>query len=72
MRACKRASRLAQQCAVGRVLHQRVLEQIRRVRRHALPEQQTGRNETVERRSEVPLPAFALLPPTAHERTRAR
>ena len=46
----KRASRLAQQRAVGRVLHQGVLEQIGRVRRHALPEQQTGRNETVERR----------------------
>ena len=39
----KRASRLAQQRAVGRVLHQRVLEQISRVRRHALPEQQTRR-----------------------------
>ena len=48
----KRASRLAQQRAVGRVLHQRVLEQISRVRRHALPEQQTCRNETVERRLE--------------------
>ena len=38
----KRASRLAQQRAIGRVLHQRMLEQIGRMRRHALPEQQTG------------------------------
>ena len=48
----KRASRLAQQRAVGRVLHQGVLEQIGRMRRHALPEQQTSRNETVKRRIE--------------------
>ena len=46
----QRASRLAQQRAVGRVLHQGVLEQVGRMRRHALPEQQTCRNETVERR----------------------
>ena len=39
----KRASRLAQQRAVGRVLHKCVLEQISRVRRHTLPEQQTCR-----------------------------
>ena len=51
----KRASRLAQQRAIGRVLHQGMLEQISRVRRHALPEQQTGRNETVERRSQLRL-----------------
>ena len=51
----KRASRLAQQRAIGRVLHQRMLEQIARVRRHALPEQQTSRNETVERRIEFRL-----------------
>ena len=38
----KRASRLAQQRAIGRVLHQGVLEQIGRMRRHALPEQQTS------------------------------
>ena len=49
MRACKRTSRLAQKGAVGRILNEGVLEQITRVRRHALPEQQTGRNETVER-----------------------
>ena len=33
----KRASRLAQQRAIGRVLHQRMLEQVARLRRHALP-----------------------------------
>ena len=38
----KRASRLAQQRAIGRVLHQRMLEQIARMRRHALPEQQAS------------------------------
>ena len=46
----KRPSRLAQQRAVSRVLHQGVLEQVGRVRRYTLPEQQTGVNETVERR----------------------
>ena len=51
----KRASRLAQQRAIGRVLHQGMLEQIGRVRRHALPEQQTSRNETVERRLQLRL-----------------
>ena len=51
----KRASRLAQQRAIGRVLHQGMLEQIGRMRRHALPEQQTSRNETVERRSQLRL-----------------
>ena len=45
----KRPSRFAQQSAISRVLHQRVLEQISRVRRHTLPKQQTCRNETVER-----------------------
>jgi hypothetical protein len=39
--ACvKRASRLAKQCAVGCVLYERVLEQVARVRRHTLLEQQ--------------------------------
>ena len=51
----KRASRLAQQRAVGRVLHQRMLEQVGRMRRHALPEQQTSCNETVERRFQLRL-----------------
>src|SRR5262245_19263516 len=36
----KRAARVAEQCAVSRVLHQSVIEQISRVRRQALPEQQ--------------------------------
>ena len=45
----KRASRLAQQSAIGCILDQGMLEQVARMRRHALPEQQTGRNETVER-----------------------
>ena len=38
----KRASWLAQQRAIGRVLHQGMLEQVGRMRRHALPEQQAG------------------------------
>jgi hypothetical protein len=49
----KRTSRLAQQRAISRVLYQRMIEQIARMRRHALPEQQTCRNETVERRSQL-------------------
>jgi hypothetical protein len=47
----KRPARLTQQRAVGRVPHQSIVEQIGRMRRHALPEQQTNRNEAVERRS---------------------
>ena len=43
----KCASGLAQQRAVGRVLHQRVLEQVAGMRGHALPEQQASRNQTV-------------------------
>ena len=54
----KCASRLAQQRAIGRVLHQGMLEQVGRMRRHTLPEQQTSRNETVQRRSEF-RPGFA-------------
>src|ERR1700675_2970318 len=49
------ASRLAQQGAIGRVLHQGMLEQIGRVRRHALAEQQTGPDQTVEFRAEFGL-----------------
>ena len=45
----QRTSRLAQKSAVGRILNEGVFKQIARVRRHALPEQETGRNETVER-----------------------
>ena len=49
----QRAPRLTQQRAVGRVLHQGVLEQVGRMWRHALPEQQTSRNETVKRRINI-------------------
>ena len=51
----QRASWLAQQRAVGRILHEGVLEQIGCVRRHTLPKQQTCRHETVERRLEFRL-----------------
>src|SRR5271157_3798331 len=44
----KVASRLAQQQAISRVLHEGVFEQINCVWRHALPEQQPGSNESVE------------------------
>ena len=40
------ASRLAQQGTIGRVLHQRMLEQIGRVRRYAFAKQQIGPDET--------------------------
>jgi hypothetical protein len=49
----QRASRLAQQRAVGCVLHQGVFEQVGRMRQHALPGQQTGRNQTVQRRAQL-------------------
>ena len=55
----KRASRLAKQCAVGCVLYERVLEQVARVRRHTLLEQQACLLKTLKRRSElcrIPLP----------------
>src|ERR1700751_2997586 len=45
----QRTSGLAQKCAVGCVLHKCVLEQISCLRRNTLPEQQAGRNETVDR-----------------------
>src|ERR1700748_1700239 len=48
----KRASRLAQERAVSRVLHHGVFEQIRRMRRNALSEQQTRGDETMQRRIE--------------------
>ena len=44
----QRAARLAQQRAIGRVLYQCVLEQIGRVGRHPLSEQQTSGNDTVK------------------------
>jgi hypothetical protein len=51
----QRASRLAQQCAISRVLYQGMFEQITRLWRHALWEQQTGCNETIERRAQLRL-----------------
>ena len=47
------AALLAQQRAIGSVLHQSMLEQVSRMRRHSLPEQQPSLNETVERRSQL-------------------
>jgi len=47
----KRAPWLAQPRAIGRVLHQGMLEQVACLRRHALSEQQSSLNETVERPS---------------------
>jgi hypothetical protein len=44
------AARFAQQRAIGRVLHQSMLEQISRMWRDALPEQQAGLNKPVQRR----------------------
>ena len=48
----KRTSRLAQQRAIRRILHQGMFEQIRRMGRDALPEQQAGLDEMVESRVE--------------------
>src|SRR5208282_3761521 len=48
-------TRATQQRAIGSVLHQRMLEQVARIWRHSLPEQQTSRNEAVERRSQLRL-----------------
>ena len=49
----KRAPRLAQQCPIGGILHKRMLEQVARLRRYALPKQQTSLNETLKRRSQI-------------------
>jgi hypothetical protein len=49
----KRASPLPQQCPIGCVLHQGMLEEVCRVWWHALPEQQTGGNKSVERRRQL-------------------
>ena len=68
----KRASRLPQQRAIGGVLHQRVLEEVARQRRRALPEQQACLNETVQRRRQLPLRASAPPPPAGRGRTPAR
>src|SRR6516164_8505845 len=43
----KRTSWLAKQRSVCRVLHQGMFEQVGRMRRRALPKQQTGPNETI-------------------------
>ena len=43
----------AQQCAVGRVLHQRVLEEVRGLRRDAAAEQEPGLGEPVEAQSKL-------------------
>jgi hypothetical protein len=51
--AVKRAPLLAQERAIGRILHKGMLEQVARMRRHALPEQQTCLHETVERRRQL-------------------
>src|SRR6516225_7160650 len=51
----KSAARLPQKRTVGGVLHQRVFEQIRCVRRQALAKQQARRDKSVERRSELHL-----------------
>ena len=55
---------VAQQCALGSVLHKCVLEQISRVWWHTLPKQQTGFGEAVERRSEKALSRAGLPPST--------
>jgi hypothetical protein len=47
----KCSSRLAQQHAIGRVLHQDMLEQVGRMRRYTLPELQAGVKETVGSRA---------------------
>ena len=46
---------IAQQCAVGGVLNEGVLEQIGRVRGDAISEQQPGLHQTVERRGQFRL-----------------
>src|SRR6516162_10115584 len=51
----KRASRFTQKRAVSRVLHHGVVEQIRRIWRNALSEQQTRGDETMQRRIEFHL-----------------
>ena len=61
----KHTSRLAQQSAIGCILHKRMFEQIIRVRGHALPEQQACRDETVECRCGV---RSLALPTTAANR----
>src|SRR6185436_598790 len=49
----KIAARLPQQCAISCVLHECVLEQVSRVRRHTLAEQQTRREAAVRSQIEA-------------------
>src|SRR3954447_335528 len=46
----------AKKGSISRVLHQGMLEEVSRIRRRALAEQQAGRNETVQRRCQFRLP----------------
>ena len=48
----KGTSGLAQQGAVGRILHQRMFEQVSRVRWHALPKQQSSLGKAAQRRQQ--------------------
>jgi hypothetical protein len=43
----ERASRLPQQCAIGRILNQRMLEQLSGVRGDSLSKEQTSSNKTM-------------------------
>src|SRR5262249_10322584 len=51
----KRTSRLTQQRAVSRIPYQSMFERVGHVRRATLPDQQTSRNKTVERRLQLRL-----------------
>ena len=53
--AVELSSRLTQQRPVSRILHESMLEQIGRLRGHSASEKQTGRDETVQRRSQLRL-----------------
>ena len=68
----KRTSWLAQQRAICNVLHQGMVEQVGRLRRRTLPEQQTGRNETVEYRSELRLRLVSPPQPAGRAKTPAQ
>src|SRR3954454_9886490 len=46
----------AKKRSISRVLHQSMLEEVSRMWRHALAEQQAGGNETVQRRCQFHLP----------------
>jgi hypothetical protein len=51
----KCASRLAQERAMGGVLHEGMLEKINDIRRLSLPEQQAGCEETIKRGTKLRL-----------------